>query len=197
MEIFISTIALPVNEENIQKENEDSTFVLATSNVQSGNDEYYPETANPELEYSASINTNQAKMLTATVGDPMVYWTQKWLNQNYGNVPGFGSVTENGKTGWNVVYGLTRALQHELGITSLADNFGPSTQSLYSQAPLHKQSGHDNKYAILQGALWCKGYNPDYKLSEDANGIVHFDDVFDDDVEDAIIELQEDAGRRV
>lgn len=192
--INISAIALPVYDENMQNENEDSTFVLSSSNVQSGDDEYYPETANPESEYSANNNTNQAKMLTATFGDPMVYWTQKWLNQNYGNVPGFGSVTENGKTGWNVVYGLTRALQHELGITSLADNFGPSTQSLYSQAPLHKQSGHDNKYAILQGALWCKGYNPGYKLSEDANGIVHFDDVFDDDVEDAIIDLKEDAG---
>ena len=91
--INISAIALPAYDENIQNENEDSTFVLSSSNVQSGDDEYYPETANPESEYSANNNTNQAKMLTSTVGDPMVYLTQKWLNQNYGNVSGFKTVT--------------------------------------------------------------------------------------------------------
>ncbi len=30
-------------------------------------------------------------------GDPMVYLTQVWLNQQYGGVTGFGFVTENGK----------------------------------------------------------------------------------------------------
>ena len=109
------------------------------------------------------MQTNEISTFAATetVGDPMVYLTQKWLNQEYGDVEGFGSVTENGKTGWNVVYGLTRALQHELGITSLANNFGPTTASLYGQNPLQRQDGvTDRKFAILQGALWCKGYNP-------------------------------------
>ena len=32
-------------------------------------------------------------------GDAMVYLTQRWLNQEYGNVPGFGYVTEDGRTG--------------------------------------------------------------------------------------------------
>ena len=173
----------------------ESRFVLSSSNIQSG-DEYYPETADQEAENAAlGGNSDAPKLRGTTVGDPMVYLTQKWLNQNYGNVEGFGSVTENGKTGWNVIYGLTRALQHELGITALANNFGPSTSALYSQAPLHRQDGVTNrKFAILQGALWCKGYNPGYNLYEDSEGIVHFDEVFDEDVEDAVIELKEDAG---
>lgn len=129
-----------------------------------------------------------------TVGDPMVYLTQKWLNQNYGDIEGFGSVTENGKTGWDTIYGLTRALQHELGITELANSFGPKTKELYSQNPLKRQDGvTDKKFAILQGALWCKGYNPGYKLT-DQNGTAVFEEVFDDQVEQAIIQLKTDAG---
>ena len=129
-------------------------------------------------------------------GDDMVYLTQKWLNQEYGDVPGFGSVTENGKTGWNTIYGLTRALQHELGITSLANNFGSQSQAAYKKNILKKQDGvTDNMYAILQGALWCKGYSPGYNF--DYNRItqtVTVNAVFDEDVEDAVIEMKTDAG---
>ena len=110
-------------------------------------------------------------------------------------MPGFGYVTEDGRTGWDTVYGLTRALQVELGITDLADNFGPTTERLYSQNLLRRQDGVTNrKFAILQGALWCKGYNPGYNLSETEDGTVVFNGVFDADVEKAIIELKEDAG---
>ena len=128
-------------------------------------------------------------------GDPMVYLTQRWLNQNYGDVAGFGSVTENGKTGYDTVYGLLRALQHELGITELANSFGPATERLYSQNILSKTIGvTDNKYAILQGALWCKGYAPGYKLYKKSDGTVVFDAVFDDEVEQAVIRLKTDMG---
>lgn len=105
---------------------EDSTFVLSKSNVQIVDD------YNPEMQYNDETQTFSADAVTAAKIDEMVLLTQKWLNQEYGNVSGFGSVTENGKTGWNVIYGLTRALQHELGITELADNFGPSTKALYT-----------------------------------------------------------------
>ncbi len=128
-------------------------------------------------------------------GDDMIFLTQRWLNQEYGDVSGFGTVTENGKTGWNVVYGLLRALQHELGITSLANSFGPTTTDLYSQNLLSRQDGAtDKKYAILQGALWCKGYCPGYNLYESADGRIVFEEVFDADVEEAVIELKTDAG---
>ncbi|MEY2382099.1 hypothetical protein KGF72_000190 (plasmid) [Lactiplantibacillus pentosus] len=68
--------------------------------------------------------------------DEMVKETQVWLNKTYGKVSGFGKVPEDGNTGWNTVYGLTRALQHELGITDLVDNFGPLKHQLLILAQL-------------------------------------------------------------
>ena len=131
----------------------------------------------------------------AITGDPMVYYTQKWLNQEYGSVSGFGSVMEDGITGWDTIYGLLRALQHELGITSLANSFGPTTSSLYANNPLHRQDGvTDKKFAILQGALWCKGYSPGYNITERTDGTIAFNAVFDEGVEYAVKQLQEDAG---
>lgn len=181
---------------------EDSTFVLKNSDVQISDDDYLPESAyiseieasewQPENDYS---DMPDGIVSRATVGDPMVYLTQKWLNQEYGDVPGFGSVPENGKTGWDTIYGLTRALQIELGITSLANNFGPTTQKLYAQNPLRRQDGvTDKKFAILQGALWCKGYSPGYYLRENADGTVTFDEIFNENVEKAVIQLKKDAG---
>ena len=188
----------------------DSTFVLANSDVQIS-DDYIPESSyiseveNPELssitddpDYKLEVEPREypeGLVLSETQGDPMVYLTQKWLNQEYGDVPGFGSVPENGKTGWDTVYGLTRALQHELGITDLANNFGPTTERLYGQNPLHRQDGVTNRqFAILQGALWCKGYSPGYYLRENPDGTVSFDEIFNESVERAVIELKEDAG---
>lgn len=140
-------------------------------------------------------DTFDANVHGATVGDPMVYYTQKWLNQEYGNVSGFGSVIEDGITGWDTIYGLLRALQHELGITSLANSFGPTTSSLYASNPLHRQDGVTNKkFAILQGALWCKGYSPGYNITEKPDGTIAFNAVFDEGVENAVKQLQEDAG---
>ncbi len=186
----VTVQALQQNSSAVQSASEDSTFVLSKSNIQIGDD------YSPEETYTESAETSYSFRAAKTVGDPMVYLTQKWLNQEYGDVPGFGSVTENGKTGWNVIYGLTRALQHELGITALADNFGPSTKALYAKNPLHRQDGvTDRKFAILQGALWCKGYNPGYYLTEDPEtGIVSFQEIFNDKVEKAVISLKTDAG---
>ena len=151
-----------------------SDAYLANAEIQADNLEYYPETADilDEDEYYYSLDSENAdneELRAASsdvVGDPMVFYTQRWLNQEYGSVSGFGSVPENGKTGWNTVYGLLRALQHELGITSLSNNFGPSTSSLYSKNQLSRKDGvTDKKFAILQFALWCKGYCPGYNIS--------------------------------
>ena len=98
--------------------------------------------------------------------DQMVLETQQWLNQTYGNDSRYKHISENGKTGWATIYGLTRALQIELGIQSTADNFGPSTQRMFSQrwpSGIKQQKADDetesNVYSIIQGALWCKGYS--------------------------------------
>lgn len=146
--------------------------------------------------YAQAVANDPVPLGIDLPGDDMVYLTQKWLNQEYGDVPGFGSVTENGKTGWNTIYGLTRALQHELGITSLADNFGSQTQAKYKENILSRQDGaKDNMYAILQGALWCKGYSPGYNFNYNSiTETVTVDAVFDEAVEKAVIEMKTDAG---
>ncbi|HIR74597.1 TPA: DUF1906 domain-containing protein [Candidatus Ventrenecus avicola] len=60
---------------------------------------------------------------------------------------------------------MTRALQIELGIQQTADNFGPTTIAKFNEqypTGIHQQADNDesesNVYAIIQGALLCKGY---------------------------------------
>ncbi|QLE62788.1 peptidoglycan binding domain-containing protein (plasmid) [Furfurilactobacillus rossiae] len=117
--------------------------------------------------------------------DEMVKETQVWLNKTYGKVSGFGKVPEDGNTGWNTVYGLTRALQHELGITDLVDNFGPSTAAKWDTqfANKVKTGFKHNVVKIIQGGFWCKGINP-----EDFTG------EFTTNTAAAVVELKKDAG---
>lgn len=96
----------------------------------------------------------------------MVRQAQKWLNTTYKNRPGFGSVSEDGQTGWETIHGLIRALQIELGITETANNFGAGTQTRFTARwpqGIKEQDPGDtstsNVYAIIQCALWCKGYS--------------------------------------
>lgn len=100
------------------------------------------------------------------MADQMVLQTQQWLNDTYRNSTGFGSVVEDGRTGWDTIYGLIRGLQIELGITALANSFGPSTQAKFRtrwpDGIPEQDAGAEsvsNVYAIIQGALWCKGYS--------------------------------------
>ncbi|MET8814651.1 glycoside hydrolase domain-containing protein [Streptomyces sp. NPDC004549] len=63
-------------------------------------------------------------------------------------------------TGWETIYSLTRALQHELGITALSDSFGPTTWAdLKAYGPVGRDSGNINMRAIAEAALYCKGYS--------------------------------------
>ncbi|WP_272845941.1 glycoside hydrolase domain-containing protein, partial [Liquorilactobacillus mali] len=108
--------------------------------------------------------------------DQMVLETQQWLNKTYGGVSGFGSVTEDGLTGWGTVYGLTRALQHELGITGLVNNFGPTSKQLFNNIASTIVVGYTGNIAyIIQGGFWCKGITPgefDGKFSADTASAV-------------------------
>lgn len=126
------------------------------------------------------------------MSDAMVLKTQKWLNATYGGDSRFVQVTENGNTGWNTIYGLRRALQIELGIQATSTAFGPSTTAKFKERfpnGVIQQSAddetEDNVYAIIQGALWCKGY------STGASGITKH---FYSGTGGAIKELKEDAG---
>lgn len=105
--------------------------------------------------------------------DPRVLEVQQYLNATYG--PAAGSqwiiVPETGRTGWSTMYGLTRALQHELGIATLSNNFGNGTLSAlaaqYPQISTTTTSPDPATAAkiarvvrIVQGGLYSKGYNP-------------------------------------
>ncbi len=94
------------------------------------------------------------------MSDPRVSDSQIWLNDHYVGVPGYEAVLETGVTGWPTMYALTRALQHELGITALSDNFGSTTmgQLALQYADIGSTITNTNIIGIIQCALWCKGY---------------------------------------
>ncbi|MBO0438890.1 glycoside hydrolase domain-containing protein [Candidatus Enterococcus ikei] len=113
-------------------------------------------------------------METRGITDPWVKKVQKWLNETYQGKSGWGSVPEDGKTGWPTIYGLIRAVQVELGITSLADNFGPTTQAKWDQKVpgLLVEGTKHNIIKLIDGALICKGlgtlkFSETYDLSTD------------------------------
>ncbi|MFS0718877.1 glycoside hydrolase domain-containing protein [Arthrobacter sp. 1P04PC] len=93
--------------------------------------------------------------------DQWVQNSQKWLNFTYGNVAGYTPVAETGVTGWLTMYAMTRALQHELGITALSDGFGEQTLGkLEALGTIDRNfTGNSNIVRILQCGLWCKGYS--------------------------------------
>jgi peptidoglycan hydrolase-like protein with peptidoglycan-binding domain len=92
--------------------------------------------------------------------DQMVLKAQQWVNATYAGVSGYNPCTEDGQTGWETVYCLTRALQHELGITALSDNFGPTTYAdLVAYGPVGQGTGNINMRIIAEAALYCKGYS--------------------------------------
>ncbi|WP_433723760.1 glycoside hydrolase domain-containing protein [Actinoplanes sp. CA-051413] len=92
--------------------------------------------------------------------DQMVLQAQRWVNKTYGSVPGYNPCDETGSTGWDTMFSLTRALQHELGITTLSDSFGPTTFArLSSYGPVGISSSNTRMRVIAEAALYCKGYS--------------------------------------
>lgn len=94
----------------------------------------------------------------ANSGDPMVKATQTWLNKRYGQYASSGRyniISEDGYVGMGTINALIRALQIELGIQNTADNFGPSTEALYTTIK-RSDTVCNPKFGIVQGALWCK-----------------------------------------
>lgn len=93
--------------------------------------------------------------------DEQILATQKWLNTTYAAANGWVPVVEDGLTGWDVIYGLRRGLQWELGISPVASGFGDQTRAAY-QAQIGRIDASSltpgNVLRILSGALWCKGY---------------------------------------
>jgi peptidoglycan hydrolase-like protein with peptidoglycan-binding domain len=120
--------------------------------------------------------------------DEMVLRAQRFINQTYNNgaTLGISKLTEDGQTGWTTMYALTRALQHELGITSLSNTFGPTTLStLQAKCPQVNQSTLPSWIfgCIIQSALYCKGY--------DGGDI---DGAYGERVQAAVVQLKQQMG---
>lgn len=118
--------------------------------------------------------------------DQMVLATQQWLNSTYAGRTGWYSIPEDGRTGWTTVYALLRAFQIENGSTTPSNNIGPWTQSKLTEVGMLKKdinAAPSNNVKILQGTLWCKGYQ--------ADGI---SGVFGDLTESGLISLKKDIG---
>ena len=116
------------------------------------------------------------------MSDPRIRRVQEVFNTFFGDSVGY--VDETGKTGWNVVNGLIRALQFKLGIAPQVDSFGNGTYDQYELqiAPLTVSS--DPQVILLhQMALWCKGY-----WAGDLDGI------YGPVVQAAITQFRTDAG---
>ncbi|WP_241426058.1 glycoside hydrolase domain-containing protein [Clostridium beijerinckii] len=123
----------------------------------------------------------------------MVLKTQQWLNGIYKDNSNYKIIPEDGATGWTTITALTTALQIELGISTPNGSFGPATRSAFKNLSIDSQPQNDwsesaiisyqHKIFILQGALFCKGYNPG-----------GFTGTFGTNTEAAIKQLQTDAG---
>ncbi|MFZ4153780.1 glycoside hydrolase domain-containing protein [Streptomyces pseudogriseolus] len=122
------------------------------------------------------------------MADEMVLRAQRFINTTYGNgaTLGIPKLEENGRTGWVVMYALTRALQYEMGISSLSDNFGPATlaalQSKYGKLD-ETTIPSANFCRIIQSALYCKGYDGG-----------EIDGTYNDRVKAAVAKLNQNMG---
>jgi len=93
--------------------------------------------------------------------DANVLAAQKWVNATYRGVTGYNVIAEDGITGWQTMYALTRALQHELGLTALADNFGNATlAALSAHGSIGPAETNTNIVKIVECGAYCKGYDP-------------------------------------
>ncbi|WAP53688.1 glycoside hydrolase domain-containing protein [Streptomyces sp. S465] len=118
------------------------------------------------------------------MADEKVLEAQRWVNSTYGAVSGYTTCPETGNTGWATMYSLTRALQHELGITALSDSFGPTTLAkLGEKGDIGPDYGNGNIIKILQYGLFCKGYWGGSRIGS-----------YDTDTEIAVADLAANAG---
>ena len=122
------------------------------------------------------------------MADELVLQAQRFLNRTYSNGTklGISKVPEDGQTGWTTMYALTRALQYEMGLTTLSDTFGPTTLStLQAKYPVLNASTSPSWAftCIIQSALYCKGY--------DGGGI---DGIYSSRVQASVQQMKQDMG---
>lgn len=194
--------SVPISDEQIAEALSNAQFIIANSDELTVSQNSNSKTNGTYVSSNKDIyyNGDESEIMTASVdlpGDDKLYLTQRWLNKTYKNVAGYETIGEDGENRGATVKALIQALQHELGISPVTKNFGPATSAAYEKNILYPQEGvTDNKFVILQGALWCKGYSGGYdNLTYDAlNDDVNVKAVFDEAMEKSIIQLKTDAG---
>lgn len=181
--------SVPISDEEIAEALSNAEFIYESEDDISTSQEFDTEVSDNSID---SIKLNASGLS----GDKQVCMVQKWLNQTYKDVEGYKIIDEDGTNRGDTVKALIQALQHELGISPVTTNFGSATSEAYSKKILKRQDGViDNKFAIVQAALWCKGYDPGYHFEHNSiTDKVTVTAVFDAGVENAIIKLQTDAG---
>lgn len=181
--------SVPISDEEIAEALSNAEFIYESEDDIFESEEFDIEVSDNSID---SVELNASGL----TGDQQVCMVQKWLNQTYKDVEGYKIIDEDGTNRGATVKALIQALQHELGISPVTTNFGPATSEAYSKKILKRQDGViDNKFAIVQAALWCKGYDPGYHFEHNSiTDKVTVTAVFDAGVENAIIELQTDAG---
>ncbi|MEV7871021.1 glycoside hydrolase domain-containing protein, partial [Streptomyces sp. NPDC088124] len=125
------------------------------------------------------------------MADEMVRLAQRFINTTYGNgaTLGIAKLDENGQTSWTVMYALTRALQYEMGISALSNNFGPGTLAAIAEkyGKLDETTIPSANFCrIIQSALYCKGYDGG-----------EIDGKYNDRVKAAVSKLKYDMGSYV
>lgn len=98
-----------------------------------------------------------------TKNDFWVEHTQMWLNNTFGNHEEWVRLSENGLTGTDTMQGLIRAFQIHNKISPSTGEVGPATRakfkSLKEISKMDPDGEEDINVYIIQGALFCKGYN--------------------------------------
>ncbi|KAF4332149.1 hypothetical protein FBEOM_14054 [Fusarium beomiforme] len=121
------------------------------------------------------------------MSDRRVLEAQVWVNKTYkqkiNDVRQFPPILEDGITGWKTIHALTRALQWELGIMELSDNFGDTTMAYLESAGGIGEFNGGDMVQLVQCAFYCKGY---------ATG--GMDGNWGDETTDAATQMCHDAG---
>lgn len=108
--------------------------------------------------------------------DYQVKAVQEWLLKRYSGKPEFDAFVQknnfraNGSTGNNTMYALRMALQYELNIPGPTGNFGPGTLAQTPTVSKDKLPKNRTIVKILEGAMWCHGYNPGGVFEADQPG---------------------------
>ncbi|WP_162300645.1 glycoside hydrolase domain-containing protein [Anaerosacchariphilus polymeriproducens] len=124
--------------------------------------------------------------------DRMVLATQQWLNNTYDGIKGYERFSDkqlDGITGAGTFLRLIQALQIELNKNYHASlvvdgSFGKGTLNVLPDiSPVSNSSSPSNLHYIVQGSLWCKGYDS-----------VYFNGIYNSKCAEAVKEFQTDAG---